>query len=96
MGLEFAAGFSLFAFILCVGAAILNAQAEKWGLMVLMIFLALSNLGCFIWDIYRLEHPEDVKPQKKTVENVIQFQVDSTTTINGADTTKTYQLTYWK
>lgn len=39
---------------------------------------------------------ESQETQTTIVKDIKEFSVDSTLTISGADTTKTYTLTYWK
>ena len=64
-----------------------------WALIWLII------LGINVYSIV-LSFSDDENGEKATETYVIQdvkgYHVDSTTVINGADTTKTYVLTYWK
>lgn len=39
---------------------------------------------------------ESKETQTTIIKDIKEFSVDSTLTISGADTTKTYTLTYWK
>ena len=39
---------------------------------------------------------ESQETQTTVIKDIKEFSVDSTLTISGADTTKTYILTYWK
>lgn len=39
---------------------------------------------------------ESKEIQTTIIKDIKEFSVDSTLTISGADTTKTYTLTYWK
>ena len=39
---------------------------------------------------------ESQETQTTIIKDIKEFSVDSTLTISGADTTKTYILTYWK
>lgn len=39
---------------------------------------------------------ESQETQTTVIKDIKEFSVDSTLTISGADTTKTYTLTYWK
>lgn len=39
---------------------------------------------------------ESQETQTTIIKDIKEFSVDSTLTISGADTTKTYTLTYWK
>ena len=92
----FAAFFCLFAGILCTLGVYFNIKAERPGWAVVMAILAIMDYGCFVWDIYRYNHPEEEQLQTYVVKDVKEYYVDSTITINGADTTKTYVLTYLK
>lgn len=39
---------------------------------------------------------ESKETQTTIIKDIKEFSIDSTLTISGADTTKTYTLTYWK
>ena len=57
-------------------------------------FSTFSNKVLILsYNIDDYKHKDE--PKVHVVPNVIKYQVDSTTMINGADTTKTYVLTYW-
>ena len=56
-------------------------------LIFLNVFLLKYNIDKYI---------ESSKNQQTVVKDIKGFSVDSTITISGADTTKTYTLTYWK
>ena len=64
-----------------------------WALIWLLV------LGINIYSVV-LNLSDNENGEKATETYVIQdvkgYQVDSTMVINGADTTKTYVLTYWK
>ena len=46
---------------------------------------------------YNIDKYIESKETKATIiKDIKEFSVDSTLTISGADTTKTYTLTYWK
>ena len=64
-----------------------------WALIWLLV------LGINVYSVV-LNLSDNENGEKATETYVIQdvkgYQVDSTTVINGADTTKTYVLTYWK
>lgn len=64
-----------------------------WALIWLLV------LGINIYSVVlNLSDNENGEKATKTyvIQDVKGYQVDSTTVINGADTTKTYVLTYWK
>jgi hypothetical protein len=85
--------FAIFAILVCLAAMIVDIAHEKYGAAVLMLILCLLNGSLLKTDIERYKHRDE--PKVHVVTNVIKYQVDSTTMINGADTTKTYTLTYW-
>ena len=59
--------------------------------MLLLIFL-----NAFILKLNLDRHNKSQEIQTTIVKDIQGFSVDSTLTISGADTTKTYTLTYWK
>ena len=58
---------------------------------LLLVFLNAFLLKC---NIDKYNEPQEI--QTTIVKDIQGFSVDSTLTISGADTTKTYTLTYWK
>ena len=59
--------------------------------MLLLVFL-----NVFILKLNLDRHNKSQEIQTTIVKDIQGFSVDSTLTISGADTTKTYTLTYWK
>ena len=59
--------------------------------MLLLVFLHV-----FILKLNLDRHNKSQEIQTTIVKDIQGFSVDSTLTISGADTTKTYTLTYWK
>ena len=59
--------------------------------MILLVFL---NIFILKYNLDEYNKPQEV--QSTIVKDIQGFSVDSTLTISGADTTKTYTLTYWK
>ena len=59
--------------------------------MLLLVFL-----NVFILKLNLDSHNKSQEIQTTIVKDIQGFYVDSTLTISGADTTKTYTLTYWK
>ena len=59
--------------------------------MLLLVFLNVFMLKLNL-DI----HNKSQEIQTTIIKDIQGFSVDSTLTISGADTTKTYILTYWK
>ena len=60
-------------------------------MLLLLVFLNAFLLKC---NIDKYNEPQEIKTT--IVKDIKEFSVDSTLTISGADTTKTYTLTYWK
>ena len=56
----------------------------------------LIFLNAFILKVNLDMHNESQEIQTTIVKDIKEFSVDSTLTISGVDTTKTYTLTYWK
>ena len=81
--------------IICYSIAfIINvANSDVLGtiIMLLLIFLNAFLLKC---NIDKYNEPQEIKTT--IVKDIKEFSVDSTLTISGVDTTKTYTLTYWK
>lgn len=83
------------AIITCVIAFILNARAGYLGTSLLMTILIGVNTYCLINNINRINNPQD-EVKTYVVNNVKEYYIDSSIVINGADTTKTYIITYLK
>ena len=95
-----------FAIILSIIAAILSIIAFSWGVIMFFSFIAegdktsavltaiIVSILVFI-TIYNICN-ESPKNQTTVVKDIQGFSVDTTLTISGTDTTKTYTLTYWK
>lgn len=82
------------AIICCSIAFIIHvANSEIIGaiVMLLLVFLNAFLLKC---NIDKYNEPQEI--QTTIVKDIQGFSIDSTLTISGADTTKTYTLTYWK
>ena len=85
---------SIVAIICCLIAFIISVDhSDVLGAisMLLLVFLNAFLLKC---NIDKYNEPKEV--QTTIVKDIQGFSVDSTLTISGADTTKTYTLTYWK
>ena len=80
--------------IACIVFAIKCFADDSPGWGMIMIFWAVVN-GVLCASNIRDLGKED-EPQKIVVSNVKEYSIDSTMVINGADTTKTYVITYWK
>ena len=81
--------------IICCSIAfiidVIHSDAPNAIGMILLVFLNI-----FILKYSLDEYNEPQKIQTTVVKDIQGFSVDSTLTISGADTTKTYTLTYWK
>lgn len=74
---------------------ILNSREGYFGASLLMVILVGVNTYCLIRNINRINNPQD-EVKTYVVSNVKEYYIDSTIVINGADTTKTYIITYLK
>ena len=59
-----------------------------------MILLVFINIFILKYNLDEYNKPQEV--QTTVVKDIQGFSVDTTLTISGTDTTKTYTLTYWK
>ena len=80
--------------IACIAFAIKCFSDDEPGWGALMIFWAVFNGIMCASNIQDLGKEDQL--QKFEVSNVKEYSIDSTMVINGADTTKTYVITYWK
>ncbi len=87
--------FAVIAIITCIIASIMNARIGNYGVSLLMAILVGINTYILILNINRLNNQQD-EVETHVVRNVKEYYVDSTTVINGTDTTKTYTITYLK
>ena len=71
--------------------SVANSNISGAIITLLLIFLNVCLLKLNI-DKYI----ESQETRTTIVKDIKEFSVDSTITISGADTTKTYTLTYWK
>ena len=81
--------------IICCLLVVLNAIAqERLGTALLFFLLLILNVYILVVDIKKYRNPDEYETH--IVHNVEGYSIDSTMTINGVDTTKTYTITYWK
>ena len=71
--------------------SVTNSNISGAIITLLLIFLNVCLLKLNI-DKYN----ESQEIQTTIVKDIKEFSIDSTLTISGVDTTKTYTLTYWK
>lgn len=81
--------------IICCSIAfiidVIHSDAPSAIGMILLVCIDVFLLKC---NIDKYNKPQEI--QTTVVKDIQGFSVDSTLTISGADTTKTYTLTYWK
>lgn len=82
------------AAVLCGAACIIDFIMEKPGIGIVMGLLALMNIYILIIDIQKYNEPKEL--HREQIEEVVKYDIDSTTVINGLDTTKTYTIYYYK
>lgn len=85
---------AIVAIICCSIAFIINVAHSDVSGAIGMILLVFLNV--FILKVNLDMHNESQEIQTTIVKDIKEFSVDSTLTISGVDTTKTYTLTYWK
>ena len=85
---------TIIALICCIIAFIISVINSNIIDGIIMLLLACFN--AFILKCYLNIHNESQEIQTTIVKDIKEFSIDSTLTISGADTTKTYILTYWK
>lgn len=91
--------FTIIIIILCALFLIIDLIREDWGWAFVWVILLSLNISGGIRE--RNEKRENESHGKDITETVVLhdikgYCVDSTTIINGNDTTKTYVLTYWR
>ena len=85
---------AIVAIICCSIAFIINvANSDVLG-TIIMLLLILLNLFLLKLNIDKYNESQEI--QTTIVKDIQGFSIDSTLTISGADTTKTYTLTYWQ
>ena len=61
-----------------------------------IITLLLIFLNVYLLKLNIDKYIESQETKATIIKDIKEFSVDSTLTISGVDTTKTYTLTYWK
>ena len=85
---------AIVAIICCSIAFIINvANSDVLGTIIMLLLIFLN---AFILKLNLDIHNKSQEIKTTIVKDIKEFSVDSTLTISGADTTKTYTLTYWK
>ena len=83
--------------ILCCGAStILGIILKKPGQIIIFGLLTIMNVFILIDDLQDYRAKQNGEYKTTVVTDVVGFSADTITVINGADTTRTYTLTYWK
>lgn len=85
---------AIVAIICCSIAFIIDVIHSDGGSAICMLLLVFLNVFILKYNLDKRDEPQEI--QTTIVKDVQGFSVDSTLTISGADTTKTYTLTYWK
>ena len=87
---------SIVAAIFCIVSIYVNLREGDYGAVVFFGFLAILNILIGMYNVGRYNAKKNSETETFTIKNVIEYHIDSTITITGADTTKTYILTYTK
>ena len=85
---------AIVAIICCLIVFIIDVIHSDSPSAIGMILLVFINIFILKYNLDEYNKPQEV--QTTIVKDIQGFSVDSTLTISGADTTKTYTLTYWK
>ena len=85
---------AIVAIICCSIAFIISVIYSDVSRAIGMLLLVFLNV--FILKLNLDRHNKSQEIQTTIVKDIQGFSIDSTLTISGADTTKTYILTYWK
>ena len=80
--------------ICCLIAFIISVANSDIIGAIIMLLLVCVNAVLLKFNLDEYNEPQEI--QTTVVKDIQGFSVDSTLTISGADTTKTYTLTYWK
>ena len=80
--------------ICCLIAFIISVANSDIIGAIIMLLLVCVNAVLLKFNLDEYNKPQEV--QTTVVKDIQGFSVDSTLTISGADTTKTYTITYWK
>ena len=85
---------AIVAIICCSIAFIINvANSDVLGTIIMLLLIFLN---AFLLKLNIDKYIESQEIKTTIVKDIKEFSIDSTLTISGADTTKTYTLTYWK
>ena len=85
---------AIVAIICCSIAFIINiANSDVLGTIIMLLLIFLN---AFMLKLNIDKYIESQETQTTIIKDIKGFSVDSTITISGVDTTKTYILTYWK
>ena len=85
---------AIVAIICCSIAFIISVICSDVSRAIGMLLLVFLNV--FMLKLNLDIHNKSQEIQTTIIKDIQGFSVDSTLTISGADTTKTYILTYWK
>ena len=85
---------AIVAIICCSIAFIISVIRSDVSGSIGMLLLVFLNV--FMLKLNLDRHNKSQEIQTTIVKDIQGFSIDSTLTISGADTTKTYILTYWK
>ena len=85
---------AIIAIICCSIVFIISVANSDMMCAIVMLLLVCINAFLLKCNIDKYNEPQEI--QTTIVKDIQGFSVDSTLTISGVDTTKTYILTYWK
>lgn len=85
---------AIVAIICCSIVFIIDVIHSDAPSAIVMLLLVCIDVFLLKYNLDEYNEPQEI--QTTVVKDIQGFSVDSTLTISGADTTKTYTLTYWK
>ena len=85
---------AIVAIICCSIALIFDIIHYDGSNAIYMLLFVFLNIFILKYNLDEYNKPQEI--QTTIVKDIQGFSIDSTLTISGADTTKTYILTYWK
>ena len=82
--------------IISVIFLIINVFAERYGLALLWTVILALNITTGITETRKEQQKNQERIHSETIYDIDGYKIDSTITINGLDTTKTYTISYWR
>lgn len=75
---------------------IIHLATERYGLALLWTVILALNITTGIAETKKEQQKNQERIHSETIYDIDGYKIDSTITINGLDTTKTYTISYWR